>query len=107
MNMICDMNLTLNWKSLDNFLMKQIERRERRLAALTLTGMLIMYLLDNISMYGGAKKYLRLFRPKMWNFTGSGIIPNLSGTEYLFQSEETALSNHKDVLSVVFDDILI
>ena len=111
MNMLCRMNLTLNWKSLDNFLMKQMERREQSLEALTPIDMPIMYLLDNINMYRGAKKYLRLFRvmgPKMWNFTGSGIIiPKLSGIEHLFQSQETALNSQKDVLSVVLDDILI
>ena len=111
MNMLCRMNLTLNLTSSDNFLMKQMERREQSLAALTPIDMPIMYLLDNINMYRGARTYLRLFRvmgPKMWNFTGSGIImPNLSGIEHLFQSEETALHSQKDVLSVVSDDILI
>ena len=60
----------------------------------------VIFLLDNINVYRGQKKYHRLFKtfgPKMWNFTGRGIlIPNIDSIEHLFQEKDTVVLPQED-----------
>ena len=88
MNMLNRMGLTLNWITLDRFLNDQMEKRLLQFRKNLPSSTPLLFLLDNINMYRGSKKYMRLFRkygPKMWNFTGRGIIiPDSEQIKYHF-----------------------
>ena len=73
MNLLSRMNLTLHSTVLNDFFDKFIERKMTEIKSLTPSETPLTFLLDNINMYRGAKKYFRLFKvigPEMWNFTG-------------------------------------
>ena len=102
-NMLCKMGLTNHWKVVSNFLEHHIERKMQIIAKETSAIAPVIFLLDNVNVYRGQKKYHRLFKtfgPKMWNFTGHGIlIPNIDSIEHLFQEKDTAVLPQEDLLS--------
>ena len=102
-NMLCKMGLTNHWKVVSNFLDHHIERKMQIIAKETSAIAPVIFLLDNINVYRGQKKYHRLFKtfgPKMWNFTGRGIlIPNIDSLEHLFQEKDTAMLPQENLLS--------
>ena len=111
MNMLCRMLVTYNWKVISRFLDNYIERKVEETHRLTDAKVPLVFLIDNINMYRGSKKYLRLFKlfgPKMWNFTGRGLlILHLSGIEHLFCNKETATECQRDIHGLTADEILI
>ena len=111
MNMLCHMRVTYSWAVVSKFLDSFIESKSSEIVRLTNKTSPLIFLIDNINMYRGSKKYLRLFKvfgPKMWNFTARGLlIPNLSGIESLFLNEETAKESQQDINSISAEDILI
>ena len=111
MNMLCRMGLTLSWQTLDNFLVKQMEENDMKFKTMTPVDIPVLILMDNINMYRGAKKYVRLFKvfgPTMWNFTGRGImLPNIDKIKPFFEDKSTAVDSQRDVLTMECDDILI
>ena len=111
MNMLCRMRVTYNWKVTTRFLDNYIERKVKEIHKLTDAKVPLVFLIDHINMYRGSKKYLRLFKlfgPKMWNFTGRGLlVPHLSGIEHLFCNKETATESQRDIHGLTADEILI
>ena len=59
---------------------------------------------DNINMYRGKHKHLRLFKyigPTMWNFTGQAVlIPSVEGLEDILQDKNASLRPQKSVLQL-------
>ena len=82
MNLLCRMKITYSWAVLSTFLDNFIEKKEQHVKDLANLDIPLVFLMDNINMYRGNKKYHRLFKlfgPKMWNFTGRGLlIPDIS-----------------------------
>ena len=70
----------------------------------------IVLLLDNINLYKGKRRHLRLFKyiaSTVWNFTGQAlIIPNIDGIQHLFREKKTALESQQDPLSLEPEEVL-
>ena len=81
--------------------MKKKEKHVKDLADLDIP---LVFLIDNINIYRGNKKYHRLFKlfgPKMWNFTGRGLlIPDISEIKFLFENRETSIESQQDIFSL-------
>ena len=56
-NMLCKMGLTNHWKVVSNFLDHHIERKMQIIAKETSAIVPVIFLLDNINVYRGQKKY--------------------------------------------------
>ena len=71
--------------TIDNILADYVKNKVENVKKLAPVQVPLIFLIDNINIYCGNKKYHRLFHvigPNMWNFTGRGIlIPNISGLE--------------------------
>ena len=97
--------------NIGQFLDKYVEKKNDIVKGMTPCKKPLILLLDNINMYQGSNKYHRLFRvfgPKMWNFTGRGVIvPDISGIEHLFKDSETAVESQSDLLKLDINDALI
>lgn len=68
--------------------------------------------MDNINLYRGRKRHLRLMKdvgPKMWNFTGRAvIIPDIKDIENnLMSCRETAMMPQRDITSTKADDLFL
>ena len=111
MNLLSRMNLTLHATVLNDFFDKFVERKMTEIKSLTPSETPLIFLLDNINMYRGVKKYFRLFKvigPKMWNFTGRGMmIPQVEGIKDLFLKPETSTKIQQDVFSLTCNEIFI
>ena len=109
MNFLCKMSLTYNWETIGRYLDSYIENKLQYIKNDAPPEVPIILFIDNINMYRGNKKYHRLFKtfgPKIWNFTGRGVlIQNTDGLSDLFDDEETAAKNQKDLNDITFDDI--
>ena len=70
-----------------------------------------MLLMDNISLYRGKRRHLRLFKhmgSKMWNFTGrAAIIPDVKDLKDVMLCKETATLSQTDISSIKVEDILL
>ena len=66
---------------------------------------------DNVNMYRGKHKHLRLFKPAgpgMWNFTCQAIlVPDMTGLEENLQHESTCLQPQKPVLEIDLSEIFV
>ena len=71
----------------------------------------VILLMDNINLYRGRRRHLRLakpYGPNMWNFTGrAAIIPDLTGIEDLLLFRETATMPQRDIASIKADDLFL
>ena len=71
----------------------------------------MIFLMDNINIYRGRRRHLRLFNqvgPKMWNLTGrAAIIPNIQGIENLMSCKETATMSQTDIGSIKVEDVFL
>ena len=81
MNTFCCIGLTLHWKTIGTFFDNQISKRADYIQSITPQEIPLIFLLDNMNMHRPNRKYqwlFKVFNPKIWNFTGSGIIiPNI------------------------------
>ena len=75
------MGFTNNWKVVSNFLDHHIKRKMQIIAKETSAIASVTFLLDNVNVIEAKRNttyYSSTFGPKMWNFTGRGIlIPNI------------------------------
>ena len=64
----------------------------------------VILLFDNINMYRGKHKHLRLFKytgPTMWNFTCQAVlIASVEGLEDILQDKNASLRPQKSVLQL-------
>lgn len=109
--MLNHIGLTVSWKKAMEVLDDRMVKMQEHIKELTPTDVAIILLMDNINIYKGKKKHLRLFKelaPSMWNFTGRAlVIPFLSDSVKLqMQNKEYISQSQKDVLKLDCSDIL-
>ena len=90
--------------SRNNFLDERLKQFPETLSEKCPTTSPVILLMDNINLYRGTRRHLRLFKPlgsKMWNFTGrAAVIPNLENLGDLMSCRETAALPQMDIASV-------
>lgn len=83
--MLNHVGLTVSWLTAMNFFDAQKRKLEENIRFITPVDVPILLLMDNINMYRGKRKHLRLFKsmgPTMWNFTAQAVlIANVDGLE--------------------------
>ena len=84
---------TVSWEKAVKFFDEQQKRREKDIAQLSQTDIPVILMIDNINIYRGKRKHLRLFKsagPTMWNFTGQALlIPNVDGMGKVLNEKES------------------
>ncbi len=74
---------------------KQEKKLEENIKLITPANVPLILLMDNINMYRGKKKHLRLFKsmgPTMWTFTVRAVlVPNVEGLEQILKDKKTCL----------------
>ena len=94
--------LAMSWTKFVEFLDKRLKNKPNVVNEKCKDMMPIILLMDNINMYRGKRKHLRLLKylgPTMWNFTGRGLfIPNMEKFSSCEMDKETCIDPQKDVL---------
>ena len=105
------LGLTFSWKNLVDYLDKQLQHKEEVLKSRFKELLPVIIMMDNINMYRGKRKHLRLLKyvgPKMWNFTGRGVFfPNLDCVRHLLSAKQKYLEPQKDVLLLEAAEIFL
>ena len=87
--MLNHLGLTVSWRKAKDFFDKRSNKQQEEITQLTPAGVPVILLIDNINIYRGKKKHLRLFKsigPTMWNFTAQALlIPNVDGMDDIFK----------------------
>lgn len=87
------MGLTITWERTMKFFDSHKTKWEEEIAKETPVDMPVMFMFDNINMYRGKHKHIRLFKyigPTMWNFTGQAVsAPNAVVQEKLLQDKNS------------------
>ena len=108
-NMLNHAGLSVSWDTLMNFFDSRMTKFEDYLESVAPENVPIVLLLDNINLYKGKRRHLRLFKyiaPTVWNFTGHAlIIPNIDGIQHLFREKKTALESQQDPLSLEPEEV--
>ena len=109
--MLNHIGLTVCWKKAMQVLDDRMIKTKENIKKLTPTDIAIILLMDNINIYKGKRKHLRIFKeftPSMWNFTGRAvIIPFLSDeVKKQIQDKDDSCKSQKDVLKINASDIL-
>ena len=103
--------LNISWKKIIQFLDSRLKQKSLLLKKKTEDMLPIILLMDNINMYRGKKKHIRLLqhaRPTMWNFTGRGLFtPNLSDVKSMLSDKEKCLKSQKDVLLLECEEMFL
>ena len=104
-------DISYSWETLGKYLDAFMENELLHICKKASIDVPIILLMDNINVYRGNKKYHRLFAtfgPKIWNFTGRGILfPNTKGIEHLFNDSHTASESQRDILNLLAEDLMI
>ena len=97
--MLNHLGLTFSWKNFVDYLDKQLQHKEEVLKSRFKELLPVIIMMDNINMYQGKRKHLRLFKyvgPKMWNFTGRGVFfPNLDSAKHLLSAKQKYFGHKK------------
>ncbi len=68
-------------------------------------------MIDNINIYRGKRKHLRLFKsagPTMWNFTGQAVlIPNVDGMDKVLNDKESCITPQGSATDMKPDDVFL
>ena len=71
----------------------------------------VILMFDNVNMYRGKHKHLRLFKsagPVMWNFTVQAVlVPDITDLEEIFHDDSACLSPQKSILEMDPNEIFI
>ena len=110
-NVLNHVGFTVIWKTAMEVLDERMQKMQDHIKKLTPVDTAIILLMDNINIYKGKRKHLRIFKElttAMWNFTGRALlIPHLSeSVKAKLQKEELCLKSQKDVLALSPQDIL-
>jgi hypothetical protein len=79
--MLNHLGLTVSWRKAMDFFNKRSKKQEKEVTQLTPAGVPVILLIDNINIYRGKRKHLRLFKslgPTMWNFTAQAVLRDRS-----------------------------
>ena len=102
---------TFAWRTFVQYLDKRLKAKKIGIFDKLSDCLPIILLMDNINMYRGKKKHLRLFKnlgPTMWNFTGEAVIvPDITKTKQFLNYPQKCLKPQKDVLSMEGTDLFI
>ena len=94
--MLNHVGLTVSWLTAMNFFDAQKRKLEGNIRSITPVDSHILLLMDNINMYRGKRKHLRLFKsmgPTMWNFTAQAVlIANVDGLEKELKDKKACCS---------------
>ena len=108
--MLNHIGLTVSWKKAMQVLDERMVKMKEQVKKFTPSDIAIIVLMDNIKIYKGKRKHLRIFNeltPSMWNFTGRAfIIPYISddvkkqmqNKEEMCQSQIVLKIDHRDIL---------
>ena len=109
--MLNHLGLTVSWERAMKFFDSRKAKQEKEIAKQTPIDTPVILMFDNINMYRGKRKHLRLFKyigPTMWNFTGQAVlIPNVAGLEDLLRDKNACLQPQKRVLQLNPEDVFI
>ena len=111
-HMLNHVGLTTSWKCFLNFLDKRWKFKKQRISqeVQDLNTPLIL-LMDNVNMYRGKKRHIRLFNraaPTMWNFTVRGkLIPDCSSVKEMMKDDDLCKQPQQDVLKMKGEDLFI
>ena len=93
--MLNHLGLTVSWENAMKFFDRRKAKKGEEISKQTPIDLPVILLFDNINMYRGKHKHLRLFKytgSTMWNFTGQAVlIPNLEALEDILQSKNASL----------------
>ena len=105
--MLNHIGLTVSWKKAMQVMDDRMKKMQQHIKQLTPPDIAIILLMDNINIYKGKQKHLRIFKeftPSMWNFTGRAvIIPFLS--EYVkskMHNKKEATESHLSLSHLTF-----
>ena len=112
LELVCDhLRLTVSWDKAMNFFDSREAKKQEKISKFTPIDIKVILMFDNINMYRGKHKHLRLFKyigPTMWNFTGqAALIPSVEGLEDILQDKNASLRPQKSVLQLDPNDIFI
>ena len=109
--MLNHLGLTVSWQTAMKFFDEKMKMQEEDLAKITPENVPVMLLIDNINIYRGKRKHLRVFSPKsttMWNFTGQAVLlPQIEGLDEVFGDSNSCLLPQGDATKMTADDIFI
>ena len=109
--MLNHLGLTVSWRKAMDFFDKRSNKQQEKITQLTPAGVPVILLIDNINIYRGKKKHLRLFKsigPTMWNFTAQALlIPNVDGMDDIFKDEKACLSPQSETVNIKAEDIFL
>ena len=75
-NVLNHVDFTVSWKTAMEVLDERMRKMQDHIKKLTPVNTAIILLMDNINIYKGKRKHLRIFKeltPAMWNFTGRAL----------------------------------
>ena len=109
--MMNHLGLTVSWEKAIKFFDEQQKRREKDIAQLSPADIPVILMIDNINIYRGKRKHLRLFKsagPTMWNFTGQALlIPSVDGMDKVLNDKESCISSQGSVTDMKPDNIYL
>ena len=109
--MLNHLGLTVSWRKAMDFFDKRSNKQHEKITQLTPAGVPVILLIDNINIYRGKKKHLRLFKsisPTMWNFTAQALlIPNVDGMDDIFKDEKACFSPQSETVNIKAEDIFL
>ena len=110
-DMLNHTGFTVSWKKAMQVLYDRMIKMKENIKKLTPTDIAIKLLMDNINIYKGKRKHLRIFKEltaSMWNFTGRAVVtPFLTEkVEEQLQNRHDSCKSQKDVLKIDASDIL-
>ncbi len=109
--MLNHLGLTVSWRKAMDFFDKRSKNQQEDITQLTPAGVPVILLIDNINIYRGKKKHLRLFKsigPTMWNFTAQALlIPNVDGMDDILKDKKACLSPQSETVKIEADDIFL
>ena len=109
--MMNHLGFTVSWQKAMQVFEGQKKKMEENIKWITPAQIPLILLMDNINMYRGKRKHLRLYKsfgPTMWNFTVRAMmIPNTDGLEHILCDKEACLSSQSSAIEMEPDDIFL
>lgn len=109
--MLNKLGLTVSWDKAMAFLDFRKVKQQDEIKKLTPLEKPVILMFDNVNMYRGKHKHLRLFKsagPVMWNFTVQAVlVPDITDLEEIFHDDSACLSPQKSILEMDPNEIFI